>query len=525
MASWFRSEKMKYVQLIIPEDAAHNCVSVLGSMGVIQFTDLNTDQTAFQRRYVSYIARCDELERKLRYFKSEIEKFGISVQEIGTPEDFARSTGSREKGPKLLEVLESDLEKKEAELLELNKFSETLNIEFNQKAILLALKVRSCFAVETPYMTSHTFRKFWKVQRSSTRVYAGTGVQNATHISVQIKCTNNTIARPTGRGRRTMLFRATLQLLLRFAEIEAPIGAPPTGEMMHKMVFMVFFKSSAIEAKINKICDVTGAARHGCRRWATRAPARLEEETGVELKEAQKVLHKNRHARYALCCRLAQELEEWQWTVLREKSTYHTLNLFKVFNRGFLSGGGLGGGGSATAQVEGAVVPAPGVDTEMTTVVEDAQALAHPAHLLRTEFDIHVGLPGVREHVRHPAVPGGQPRALHRRHLPLHVRRDVRGHWPRRLRAAAGAVPALAGQPPAGPRRRRPRLPGQGPVHDLPDGPVLGVLRAGVQRLLRAGAGPVRVQVVRVHGGLGHLRLGHQRGRLRRPRLGVPVWV
>ncbi|CAM9948433.1 unnamed protein product [Heterosigma akashiwo] len=106
MASWFRSEKMKYVQLIIPEDAAHNCVSVLGSMGVIQFTDLNTDQTAFQRRYVSYIARCDELERKLRYFKSEIEKFGISVQEIGTPRTSPAPPARARKGQKLLEVLE-----------------------------------------------------------------------------------------------------------------------------------------------------------------------------------------------------------------------------------------------------------------------------------------------------------------------------------------------------------------------------------------------------------------------------------
>ena len=36
---------------------------------------MNPELTPFQRRYVSYVKRCDELERKLRYFTQEIEKF------------------------------------------------------------------------------------------------------------------------------------------------------------------------------------------------------------------------------------------------------------------------------------------------------------------------------------------------------------------------------------------------------------------------------------------------------------------
>ena len=35
---------------------------------------------AFQRRYVSYIKRCDELERKLRYIKGEIDRFGLDTE-------------------------------------------------------------------------------------------------------------------------------------------------------------------------------------------------------------------------------------------------------------------------------------------------------------------------------------------------------------------------------------------------------------------------------------------------------------
>lgn len=41
MARWFRSEPMDYVSLIVNEDAAHDCLSELGVLGVIQFTDVS----------------------------------------------------------------------------------------------------------------------------------------------------------------------------------------------------------------------------------------------------------------------------------------------------------------------------------------------------------------------------------------------------------------------------------------------------------------------------------------------------
>lgn len=72
MAKWFRSEDMAYVSIIVNEDAAHTCISDLGKLGMIQFTDLNPELTAFQRRYVAYIKRIDELERKLNFFGDQV---------------------------------------------------------------------------------------------------------------------------------------------------------------------------------------------------------------------------------------------------------------------------------------------------------------------------------------------------------------------------------------------------------------------------------------------------------------------
>ena len=102
MSAWFRSAEMTFVSLIINEDAAHFTIKSLGELGVVQFTDvsaaffrafhrqrltcarvvsqLNSEQTAFQRRYISYVKRCDELERKLRFFTSELAPHAITAE-------------------------------------------------------------------------------------------------------------------------------------------------------------------------------------------------------------------------------------------------------------------------------------------------------------------------------------------------------------------------------------------------------------------------------------------------------------
>lgn len=69
-----RSEAMQLVQLIVPAEAAHETVEELGELGLMQFKDLNAEQSAFQRNYATQVKRCDELARKLRFFRDQVEK-------------------------------------------------------------------------------------------------------------------------------------------------------------------------------------------------------------------------------------------------------------------------------------------------------------------------------------------------------------------------------------------------------------------------------------------------------------------
>lgn len=43
------------VQLMMPAESAHDTVSALGHVGLLQFKDLNTDKSAFQRSYASQV--------------------------------------------------------------------------------------------------------------------------------------------------------------------------------------------------------------------------------------------------------------------------------------------------------------------------------------------------------------------------------------------------------------------------------------------------------------------------------------
>jgi V-type H+-transporting ATPase subunit a len=126
---------MTYVSIILSEESAPACVRELGSMGCIQFNDLNPDLTPFQRRYVAYVKRCDEIERKIRYFNGEVKKMGLTVQPAGSVESFVESFNNAENqsGAYLLESLETKLDAYEKQLLDLNKFSDKLSEEYTHK--------------------------------------------------------------------------------------------------------------------------------------------------------------------------------------------------------------------------------------------------------------------------------------------------------------------------------------------------------------------------------------------------------
>lgn len=139
-----------------------------------------------------------------------------------------------------------------------------------------------------------------------------------------------------------MLFRATRgNCYIRFADIEEPLVNTATGTEVSKSVFLILYKSTSIEAKIRRICDAFSAHRFDMPNLDRPRDIETQQQANHrELEDAKRVLDKNTESRVRLCVELAQSVEEWLWTVRREKSVYHTLNLFKSDVGNFLRGQG-----------------------------------------------------------------------------------------------------------------------------------------------------------------------------------------
>lgn len=142
MGSLWRSEKMTYVSLLISEDAAPTYIRELGNLGCIQFCDLNPDLTPFQRHYVHYVKRFDEIERKLRFLNNELKKMNIKPKQTNTINNFIKNSSNEDYNNSsnfILENLESTLEGYEQQFIDLNNYSDKLAEEYISKVIKLYL--------------------------------------------------------------------------------------------------------------------------------------------------------------------------------------------------------------------------------------------------------------------------------------------------------------------------------------------------------------------------------------------------
>ena len=146
-------------------DAAYSCISELGELGLVQFRDLNADVSAFQRKFVPELRRCDEMERKLRYLDEELQKAEIPVIDNNESPEAPL--------PKETLPLENDLEQLEKQMREVSQNQEQLNKNFLEltelKHVLRKTQVEiSCFCFICSIFNSEFFRRSSRLRCSAT---------------------------------------------------------------------------------------------------------------------------------------------------------------------------------------------------------------------------------------------------------------------------------------------------------------------------------------------------------------------
>ncbi|GMY28331.1 V-type proton ATPase subunit a3-like isoform X2 [Fagus crenata] len=316
-----RSEPMQLAQLIIPIESAHRTISYLGDLGLFQFKDLNAEKSPFQRTYAAQIKRCGEMARKLRLFREQMTKAGLSP-----------STRITRNNDIDLDNLEVKLGELEAELLEMNSNSEKLQRSHNE-------------LVEYKLVLQKAGEFFHSAQSSATAQQRELEVQHigdgsidspllleqemTTDPSKQVKLgfVSGLVPREKSMAFERILFRATRgNVFLKQAVVEDPVIDPVSVEKVEKNVFVIFYSGERAKNKILKICDAFGANRYPFADDLGKQFQMITEVSGrlSELKSTVDagLLHRNN-----LLQTIGYEYEQWNLRVKKEKSIYHTLNM------------------------------------------------------------------------------------------------------------------------------------------------------------------------------------------------------
>uniref|UniRef100_A0A9I9DZQ5 V-type proton ATPase subunit a n=2 Tax=Cucumis melo TaxID=3656 RepID=A0A9I9DZQ5_CUCME len=317
-----RSEKMTFVQLIIPVESAHRAISYLGELGILQFRDLNVDKSPFQRTFVNQVKRCAEMSRKLRFFKDQISKAGVLASTRPILQEHIE-----------LEDLEIRLADHEHELIEMNSNSEKLRQSYNellefkmvlQKASVFLVSSNSHSVSEERELNENVFLNDSYVEDGSLleqEIRPGPSNQSGLRFICGIICKSKVL-----RFER-MLFRATRgNMLFNQAQADVQIVDPISMEMVEKTVFVVFFSGEQARNKVLKICEAFGANCYPVPEDVTKQ-RQITREVSSRLTELEATLDAGiRHRNEALAS-IGFHLIKWMNMVRREKAVYDTLNM------------------------------------------------------------------------------------------------------------------------------------------------------------------------------------------------------
>ncbi|GMS88009.1 hypothetical protein PENTCL1PPCAC_10184, partial [Pristionchus entomophagus] len=321
----FRSEEVCLAQLFLQSEAAYTCVAELGELGLVQFRDLNPDTSSFQRKFVSEVRRCDEMERKLRFLEREIKKDQIPMLDTGENPDAPQ--------PREMIDLEATFEKLENELREVNQNEETLKKNFSELTELKhILRKTQTFFEEHEELHAEAVIASAEDVEEETHHHRGGNPRLADHapLQLQLRFVAGVIQRERIPAFERLLWRACRgNVFLRHSEIDDVLNDTATGEPINKSVFIIFFQGDQLKTKVKKICEGFRATLYPC---PDTPSERREMSIGVmtRIEDLKTVLGQTQDHRHRVLVAAAKNVRMWLTKVRKIKSIYHTLNLFNI---------------------------------------------------------------------------------------------------------------------------------------------------------------------------------------------------
>lgn len=339
-----RSAEMEYVSVIMQEHLAHDCLERLGGVGTMQFTDLNGDLTAFKRFFTPFIKRCDDLEKKLKFFEEEMKQHGVNVEAV-TPGEFTvwrasqSDTVNRDhRGMGLLDYWEAIVNERFSDYqqvkTERDKTAASLYQAVQRRFVIE--KAHEFFAVEKDVNSAATPAERLRISGSTAgsradgaaAAEAGRAGGRDDSDDMQFKHIAGIISTEDKVRFARIVFRASYgQAMVRFADIPCDL-LDEKGEAHSKSVFAVFYRGRSLTTKLDRICTAFAAHLHDIPNFARESEvAAALEETKAVIADSMAWLQQEKATSGAALAHLGLLIKRWRTGVQREKAVYHAMNM------------------------------------------------------------------------------------------------------------------------------------------------------------------------------------------------------
>jgi len=316
METLFKSELMDKCQIYLPQEAAYACVAELGELGLAQFVDLNPDQSTFQRKFVSEVKRCEEMERKLRFMETELGKEKMSVPE---DPDLSRAAPP----PREMVDLEATLTTVESNLREVNT-----NYVALRKNHLELMELKTMLNKTESFLSENRFQLNEADENTALLDDMENGRMKDEQSSMHFNITAGVLERSRMMAFEKMLWRVSKgNVFCKFIEMDEEMEDPDTGHTLYKTVFIIFFQGEELKSRVKKICDGFHASVYPC---PEAGPERREMMLGVNtrMEDLNTVLTQTTSHRRRLLEAASTSLRANYIKVRKMKAIYHILNQF-----------------------------------------------------------------------------------------------------------------------------------------------------------------------------------------------------
>ncbi|KAH0018156.1 V0/A0 complex, 116-kDa subunit of ATPase, partial [Aureobasidium melanogenum] len=329
--SLFRSADMSLTQLYMANEIGREVVSALGELGIMDFRDLNSETTAFQRTFTQEIRRLDNVERQLRYFKAQMDKADIPMRSM-------YEFGDRLAAPSASEIdeLVDRSQTLEQRIQSLNDSYETLKKrEMELTEWRWVLREAGGFFDRARGQTDEIRQSIDENHDDDAPLLAdmeqahnGDASGERSFSVMNIGFVAGVIPRERMAAFERILWR-TLRgnLYMNQSEIEEPIINPENNEEMHKSVFVIFAHGKEIINKIRKISESLGADIYNVDENSELRRDQMHE-VNTRLQDLANVLSNTKRTLDAELTMIGRSLAAWMIIVAKEKAVYQTLNRF-----------------------------------------------------------------------------------------------------------------------------------------------------------------------------------------------------